>query len=60
MKREKQATISLVMLLSKVEVEEVKVLAVLIHLLSQIFLRTSLVILVAEDQVEDLVIEVTT
>ena len=44
----------------KVEVEVVKVLVVSIHLLFQIFLKTFLVILVVEDQIEDLVIEVTT
>ena len=60
MKREKQITINLVMLLLKAEVEAVKVLVVSIHLLFQIYLKTFLVILVAEDQVEDLAIEVTT
>ena len=60
MKREKLITISLVMLPLKVEAEVVKVLEVSIHLLSQIYLRIFLVILVAEDLVEDLVIEVTT
>ena len=59
-KREKQTTISLVMLLLKVEVEAVKVLVVSIHLLFQIYLKTFSVILVEEDLVEDLAIGVTT
>ena len=59
-KREKQTTISLVTLLLKVELEEVKVLVVLIHLLFQIYLKTFSVILVEEDQVEDLATGVTT
>ena len=60
MKREKRTTISLVMLLLRAVVEAVKVLVVSIHLLFQIYLKIFLVILVAEDQVEDLAIEVTT
>ena len=60
MKREKQITINLVMLLLKVEAEVVKVLVVSIHHLSQIYSKTFLVILVVEDQVEDLAIEVMT
>ena len=60
MKREKQITISLAMLLLKAEVEAVKVLVVSIHLLFQIYLKTFSVILVAGDQVEDLAIEVMT
>ena len=60
MKREKQITISLAMLLLKVEVEAVKVLVVSTHLLFQIYLKTFSVILVVADQVEDLAIEVMT
>ena len=60
MKREKQTTINLVMQLLRVEAEVVKVLVVSIHHLSQIYLKTFLVILVVADQVGDLTIEVTT
>ena len=59
-KREKQTTISLVTLPLKVEVVAVKVLAVSILPLSQIYSKTFSVILVEEDLVEDLAIGVTT
>ena len=57
MKREKLITISSVTLLLKGVVEVAKVLVVLIHHLFQIFLRTSLVILVVVVPLEDQVIE---
>ena len=53
MKKEKQITISLVMLLSKELVGAVKVLEVLILHLSQIFLKIFLVTLVEVVLVED-------
>ena len=57
MKKGKQITINLVMLLLKEVVEEVKVLGGLILHLFQIFLKIFLVILVEAALVEDQVIE---